>query len=67
MTIVFILFLVGIFILFAIPGYLLGLIIFAPFRREIPDKPHPAAMCGASGRTGGPSRWTKFSCNGGAV
>ena len=41
MTIVFILFLVGIFILFAIPGYLLGLLIFAPFRRESPEKPPP--------------------------
>lgn len=41
MTLVFILFLVGVFIVFAIPGYLLGLIIFAPFRQAAEKKPPP--------------------------
>ena len=39
MTIAFILFLVGVFIVFAIPGYLLGLVIFAPFRPAAGEKP----------------------------
>lgn len=39
MTLVFILFLVGVFIVFAIPGYLLGLVIFAPFRPAAGEKP----------------------------
>ena len=41
MTLAFILFLVVVFIVFAIPGYLLGLVIFAPFRPAAEEKPPP--------------------------